>query len=44
VWGSTLIEAGEGGNGIGDFQRGDLGRGKHLKCKLKNSKKKKKKM
>jgi hypothetical protein len=31
-WGSTLIEAGRGGDGIG-FRRGDLERGKHLKCK-----------
>jgi hypothetical protein len=27
-WGSTLIEAGGG-----VFQKGDLDRGKHLKCK-----------
>jgi hypothetical protein len=31
--GDTLIEARERGNGIGGFQGGDLGRGKHLKCK-----------
>ena len=31
-WRSTLIEAG-GGGGDGGFRRGDLERGKHLKCK-----------
>jgi hypothetical protein len=33
AWGSTLIEAEGGEDGIGGFQRGDLERGKHLKCK-----------
>jgi hypothetical protein len=28
-----LIEAGGGGEGKGGFQRGDLERGLHLKCK-----------
>ena len=31
--GSTIIEAGGEGDGIGDSIRGDLERGKHLKCK-----------
>jgi hypothetical protein len=31
--GSTLIEAGATGNGIGDLWRGNQEGGKHLKCK-----------